>query len=41
MIDPTISGMDPPNWTIAESHGKAVQIGIPKHKHWRRANETY
>jgi hypothetical protein len=38
MTDPYINGMDPPNWAIAESHGKAVSIGIPKHKHWRRAN---
>lgn len=38
MTDTLLGEMDPPNWTIAESHGKAVRIGIPKHKYWRRSN---
>ena len=32
---------DPPNWTLADSHGKAVRVGISRHRHWRRNQDTY
>lgn len=41
MTDRSLEGMEPPNWTIAESHGRAVRVGISKHKHWRKNNSSY